>query len=96
MNFEESLQFCTNASSHMLIINNYEEQVNKDKFHPSISFDFTRSDISFAVTSHSVLFFLQQFVRNAIAGKGYFWLGLTDKEAENVWKWVDGSMPAYT
>ncbi|XP_011614584.1 collectin-12 isoform X1 [Takifugu rubripes] len=63
MNFEESLQFCTNASSHMLIINNYEEQ---------------------------------QFVRNAIAGKGYFWLGLTDKEAENVWKWVDGSMPAYT
>lgn len=41
MNFEESLQFCTNTSSHMLIINNYEEQVNKDKFHPSISFDFT-------------------------------------------------------
>lgn len=36
MNFEESLQFCTNASSHVLIINNYEEQVNKDKFHASI------------------------------------------------------------
>lgn len=43
-----------------------------------------------------VLFSLQQFVRNTIAGKGYFWLGLTDKEMENEWKWVDGSMPAYT
>ncbi|XP_035526103.1 collectin-12-like [Morone saxatilis] len=37
----------------------------------------------------------QQFVRNAIAGKGYFWLGLTDREEENVWKWVDGTIPVF-
>ncbi|KAM8849685.1 collectin-12 [Spinachia spinachia] len=38
----------------------------------------------------------QNFVRHAIAGKGYFWLGLTDKEEENVWKWVDGTLPVFT
>lgn len=37
----------------------------------------------------------QQFIRNAIAGKGYFWLGLTDREEENVWKWVDGTKPVF-
>ncbi|CAN9502668.1 unnamed protein product [Ophioblennius macclurei] len=37
----------------------------------------------------------QQFIRTAIQGKGYFWLGLTDREEENVWKWVDGSSPVF-
>lgn len=62
LNFDEAKQFCTNISSHMLIINDNEEQ---------------------------------QFVRNAIVGKGYFWLGLTDREEENVWKWVDGTIPVF-
>ncbi|KAM6990104.1 collectin-12 [Tautogolabrus adspersus] len=62
LNFDESFQFCSNMSSHMLIINDNEEQT---------------------------------YVRNAIAGKGYFWLGLTDREEENVWKWVDGSLPVF-
>uniref|UniRef100_A0A3Q3KKI4 Collectin-12 n=1 Tax=Mastacembelus armatus TaxID=205130 RepID=A0A3Q3KKI4_9TELE len=62
LNFDEAHQFCTNMSSHMLIITDNEEQ---------------------------------QFVRNAIEGKGYFWLGLTDREEENVWKWVDGTIPVF-
>ncbi|XP_008285911.1 collectin-12 [Stegastes partitus] len=62
LNFDEASQFCTNLTSHMLIINDNEEQL---------------------------------FVRNAIAGKGYFWLGLTDREEENVWKWVDGTIPVF-
>ncbi|XP_077411774.1 collectin-12 [Vanacampus margaritifer] len=37
----------------------------------------------------------QVFLKNTVTGKGFFWLGLTDKEEENVWKWVDGSIPVF-
>uniref|UniRef100_A0A8C7WXB2 Collectin-12 n=1 Tax=Oryzias sinensis TaxID=183150 RepID=A0A8C7WXB2_9TELE len=53
LNFDQAKLFCTNISSHMIIINDEEEQ------------------------------------------KGYFWLGLTDREEENVWKWVDGTQPDF-
>ncbi|RVE62042.1 hypothetical protein OJAV_G00176830 [Oryzias javanicus] len=62
LNFNEAKLFCTNISSHMIIINDEEEQ---------------------------------QYVKTAVAKKGYFWLGLTDLEEENVWKWVDGTKPEY-
>ncbi|XP_078143817.1 collectin-12 [Centroberyx gerrardi] len=38
----------------------------------------------------------QQWVKKQVAGKGYFWLGLNDREEENVWKWVDGTIPIFT
>ncbi|XP_076004089.1 collectin-12 isoform X1 [Genypterus blacodes] len=62
LNYDESFEYCVNMSSHMLIINNNEEQ---------------------------------QWIRKQTEGKGYFWLGLNDKEEENIWKWVDGTLPVF-
>ncbi|TSL34561.1 Collectin-12 [Bagarius yarrelli] len=28
-------------------------------------------------------------------GRGYFWLGLTDRQNENVWRWLNGSEPTF-
>ncbi|XP_037312254.2 collectin-12-like [Pungitius pungitius] len=36
------------------------------------------------------------WLKQQTVGRGYFWMGLTDKEEENVWRWLDGSEPAFT
>lgn len=38
----------------------------------------------------------QKWLRRQTSGKGYFWLGLTDREQENVWRWLDGTEPVFT
>ncbi|KAM4688322.1 collectin-12 [Discoglossus pictus] len=37
----------------------------------------------------------QQFLKKQTSGNGSFWIGLTDAEEENVWKWLDGTLPTF-
>ncbi|KAJ0058912.1 hypothetical protein NL108_001154, partial [Boleophthalmus pectinirostris] len=63
LNFDEANNYCTNISTHLLIISDNDEQ---------------------------------QYIQKSVVGKMYFWLGLTDREKENEWKWVDGTLPEFT
>lgn len=39
---------------------------------------------------------VQKWLKKQVFGKGYFWMGLTDREEENVWRWLDGTEPTFT
>ncbi|KAJ8010367.1 hypothetical protein DPEC_G00074330 [Dallia pectoralis] len=37
----------------------------------------------------------QEWLQKQTRDKGYFWLGLTDRDEENVWRWLDGTEPSF-
>lgn len=38
----------------------------------------------------------QQWVSTQMNGMNYYWIGLSDTEEHNVWRWVDGTIAQYT
>lgn len=38
----------------------------------------------------------QQWVSKQMSGINYYWIGLSDTEEHNVWRWVDGTIAQYT
>ncbi|XP_074549593.1 collectin-12-like isoform X1 [Halichoeres trimaculatus] len=38
----------------------------------------------------------QKWLKKQTFGRGYFWMGLTDREVEGVWRWLDGTEPVFT
>lgn len=38
----------------------------------------------------------QQWVSKQMNGMNYYWIGLSDTEEHNVWRWVDGTIAQYT
>ncbi|XP_066536307.1 collectin-12 isoform X1 [Hoplias malabaricus] len=67
---------------------------------PSERLNFEEAKVTCSNKSASMLIINdegeQLWIRKQIAGKGYFWLGLTDMLEENIWRWVDGSLPSFT
>lgn len=37
----------------------------------------------------------QKWLKDQLFGKGFFWMGLTDRAVEGVWQWLDGTEPSF-
>ncbi|KAM8822435.1 collectin-12-like [Spinachia spinachia] len=63
-----------------------------------LSFDDAKTSCDSSSASLLIISDLEElaWLKKRTVGKGYFWMGLTDREEENVWRWLDGSEPAFT
>lgn len=47
------------------------------------------------ILTHRLWFIVQQWIKKQMVGRDSHWIGLTDLEHENEWKWLDGTTPEY-
>lgn len=47
------------------------------------------------ILMHRLWFIAQQWIKKQMVGRESHWIGLTDLEHENEWKWLDGTPLEY-
>lgn len=87
--FDDAKTSCELHSASLLIINDTDEQVTVFGSHAFLR----RADVSSRCFPPSSP---QKWLKKQTFGKGYFWMGLTDRAEENVWRWIDGTEPTFT
>lgn len=93
--WDVSRQDCKDRGADLVIVNSKEEQVKENKWKINVAFGagcFVGLILSQepAFSLHCWLWVLLQEFVNSLGR--IVWIGLTDRDEEGTWKWVDGSV----